>query len=258
MKKPLRQVALVVLVALTVVQGACDSPRVRSTAGPDPARVPARADSVRPADPLYYDVRFGSIQVRNTRSRGADTLYASIAVSVNGVSRGPPAFFDGVSGRNFNNGFFPLFNAGREFIRVPTGAVNDGDTLTVTYTLINSGSPVDAGNYRNAADAISTSACKSSSNEGDTSGWACIAARVGRFFVGWLVVNCDGLVAADSFTISGKELRERSQQPPGLPMEGLYGWGRSKTDIGSDSPQGCGSISNYRVDLFLVRPRPRA
>lgn len=215
------------------------------------------AASVLAADKLTYDVRLGSIQIRDTRSRGDDTLYASITVSVNGKSKGT-ATWDGTGGRQKNNGFYPLFNAGgaaaRDFIKVSTGPISDTDVVTVSFALLNTGKDPHTADYNSAADNLTKTACQSSADSPDNSGWVCILAEVGKAVVGWALTDCDGLLAADTFKITGSDLREKSEQGPGLPLEGLKSFGLSRDYYGTQSPSGCGHNSNFRVDLFIVRP----
>jgi len=59
--------------------------------------------------------------------------------------------------------------------------------------------------------------------------------------IGWVLADCDGPLAGDVFQLTGGDIIDRD-------------WVASKGYIGTDSPSGCGSNSNYHVVVF-TRPR---
>jgi hypothetical protein len=167
-----------------------------------------------------YNIRLGGVNILNTRSRGTDTIYAQITVSVNGRVVGTAPWNGTCSdssclpGRDMNNGPHKFGMA----VSADTGPISDTDKVTWSYQVINSGhsnGDPTAKNYTDAANAVTSAGCQSNSNDdSDNSGWLCAGAKVGKALVGWLVANCDGPLAADSITMTGAQLYAKTQVHP--------------------------------------------
>jgi len=191
--------------------------------------------------PDNYDVAFSAIRIRNTRSRHQDTLWIRISVSVDGQDRGT-ANWDGTGGRDKNNGYFDgLRNAQGKLIGVSTGPITDGSAVKVSFLVLNSGHTPNEKAYSDALAAISSAATTYGGLWGYLIG---SLTAVASLFVG---ANCDGPVAADAFTVTGKQIRE------GINVHPYYNWVNPSGYIGPNSPQGCGSNSNYDAVVQFTR-----
>src|SRR5262249_21866293 len=141
-----------------------------------------------------------------------------------------------------NDGYYDgLRNANNALIGVSTGPITDNSKVTVTFLVLNSGHTPQEEAYSKALKAISGAGAE----VGGPWGYAVAGlGAVGALLVG---ANCDGAVAADSFTLTGQELRNNFQG------QGYYNWLREYR--GTDSPQGCGKNSNYdAIVQFTMHP----
>jgi hypothetical protein len=214
----------------------------------------------QPATSANYNIRLGGVNILNTRSRHEDTIYAQLTVLVNNrVVR--TVQWDGTCsdrscapGRDMNNGLHVFGLA----VSSDTGPVGPTDRVTWSFQLINAGHPPSSQNYTDAANAAASAGCQSDpNNPNDNSGWICVAGRLAQVLVGWLVApNCDGPIAADSVTMTGAQLLALTQSRP-VPAAHKYSYGWSKHYPGVDSAAGCGSNSDYWVDVWIDRNMPR-
>lgn len=104
--------------------------------------------------------------------------------------------------------------------------------MKVTFLVLNSGHGPNDVAYGKALDALSSEAEKKKGG----GIWKTILVTFAEF-AKLLVADCNGPVAADSFTLTGKEIRERIGSNP------YYNWVNQYP--GTDSPAGCGGNSNY-------------
>lgn len=215
-----------------------------------------------------FRIRLASAQVRNTRSRGDDTIWASLQLVVNGTPS-PTVSWDGLGlkqvngtrlpeGRDWNNGLHFFGTEARSNVQLDTGNVGPGDLIEVVFHVLNKGhgGAPTTDQYNAASKAITDSLCKSDGNiPGDDGGWICIAARIGAAIFGWLITDCDGPVAADRVQFKGADLDRIVPNPSNLIAQPetarTYHWSRNYA--GSDSPTGCGSNSDYRIDMGFIR-----
>jgi hypothetical protein len=188
-----------------------------------------------------YDIALSAIRIRNTRARHQDTLYFRIGVSVDGTDIGT-ATWDGTGGRDKNNGYYDtLRNGDGKPIAVSTGPIEDSSLVKVSFIIMNSGHSPSEAEYGKALAAVSAAAGKIGGV------WGYVASAVTGVLAFLVGANCDGAVAADSYVLSGEEIRERLGNNP------YYNWGDVDGYIGRDSSDGCGSNSNYSVTLQLTR-----
>jgi hypothetical protein len=204
------------------------------------------------AETHNYNIRLASVLVRNTRSRHNDSVYATIAGFISGTKIGE-ARWDGTCndnscspGRDFNNGLHVFGGA----VSFDTGEIDDATTVRTVVEIVNSGhSDVAATAASTTVAALGSALC--------TTIVGCAAGAVGAAMTSWLFTDCDGPLALASFDITGAQLRARAPSQPlndyarfgGLDIPGTDG----NTFYGTDSPSGCGSNSNYRVDLAVYR-----
>jgi hypothetical protein len=198
----------------------------------------ARSDSV--PGTANYNVAFSAIRIRNTRSRHQDTLWIKINVSVDGVDRGT-ATWDGTGSRDKNNGYYDtLRNAGKQLIGVPTGPITDSSMVRVSFLVMNSGHTPNEDNYSKALASVSAAA--------DTgSVWGYVVGALTSTLSFLVGANCDGPVAADSFQISGRQLREK------LAGHSSYQWSDKTGYVMTNTPHGCGSNPNYSCIVQFTR-----
>jgi hypothetical protein len=198
--------------------------------------------------PQRYYINLTTILIRNTRSAHQDTNYAMFNLTVNGQDKGtvkwdgschaPDCTNKVANCRDMNNGTHNFGCA----LGVDTGLINDTDTVEWTATVVNSGHPPSDDNYNKAASNISQAAC----NDPQNNQLACLISSVGQIFAGWAFANCDGPVGEEKVTTTGADLYNKTNN-----ARSLYIW--SQDSYGTDSPSGCGSNSNYRLDVYIER-----
>jgi hypothetical protein len=203
-----------------------------------------------------YTFRFAQFQIKNTRSgnlfgNATDTDYASLAVT---VGKGKPQVQMQFMG-NLTNGIYPtnLAFGGVE--------VADDEHVIMTYHIINSsqGQTAAFGYLETAAQKLATAgASAAASAVGDAIG-AAVGAALGLAvpvplvgsalgaLAGWLIGDawgiafpqCDGQVAAAVHIFTGAELRAMTATGTRVSLE---------DNPGLNSPDGCGSNSDYVVE----------
>jgi hypothetical protein len=202
-----------------------------------------------------YEVQLGSLQILQIRSAHNDTLWASIRVAVNGTPQGTMPF-DGGNGRNAQKGLFPLHNrtaqsdVGKD-VAVNTGAISDTDVVTVSFLVANLGHPANQDVLDKGVDDLQSGACKvalSGADDSTVSDWICAATHVTNPIVHLFTINCDGVVAADTFTLTGKQLRDDFASLP----RGSRWWNWHAEYQGKPSPHECGQNSDYRVNIHFT------
>ena len=128
--------------------------------------------------PVNYTVRLASATVYDTRSRGDDTAYAALSVFVNGNRTGT-AIWDGkgwdgsrMEGRAWASGLHVFGTPSEGTVHVPTGRLQETDTVQIVFQILNSTTPPSSSSYESAAARIQQSTCAG----GDAgSAWECLA-----------------------------------------------------------------------------------
>jgi hypothetical protein len=202
-----------------------------------------------------YSFAVDSFVIKNTRSRHKDTDYISASVAVAGR---PPLKATQKLG-DLNNG---TFHTAIDFKGVP---VADNETAVFTYAIVNSGHSDPTAVEKTLEQAVSTLAEKGAQAAATAAGGAvgaALGASIGTAVVpvigtalgalaGWLVssagklifADCDGAVAAAVHTFTGSQLHAGTSQGRHL--------GESDHHPGTDSPDGCGSNSDYDVSWSI-------
>jgi hypothetical protein len=205
-----------------------------------------------PDPAINYDVAFSAIRIRKTRSSnlGKDTVYIKMSVAVDGKDKGT-VNWDGTScmelvnnnrvqhsGRDFKEGYFDAIrNANNALVGISTGPITGKSAVKVTFLVLNSGNSPNNEAYVNALDTLEKSA-----DEGKKDIWHTILKELAEF-AKLLFANCDGPVAADSFTITGQQIREHMAVEKKATGNDYYN--KDREYQGTDSPAGCGGNSNY-------------
>jgi hypothetical protein len=201
--------------------------------------------------PHSYSVQFSAVRIRQLRSQSKDTVYASMAVAVNGVTK-QTAAWDGRGGRNNNKGFLAFLQQDNALVLVNTGAINDSDVVKVSYVVANIGHSSDhtVKDLNSTVGSISTGACEAAalSSAGivtiPVAGTACAVSKAVSFITqnvaGLFSTNCDGVVDAQSFTLKRSDLVKEADVPGrAFMLEG--------PQVTQTSPRGCGHSSNYQA-----------
>ena len=110
--------------------------------------------------PVNYTVRLASATVYDTRSRGDDTAYAALSVFVNGNRTGT-AIWDGkgwdgsrMEGRAWASGLHVFGTPSEGTVHVPTGRLQETDTVQIVFQILNSTTPPSSSSYESAAGRI--------------------------------------------------------------------------------------------------------
>ena len=200
--------------------------------------------------PVSYIVRLASATVYDTRARDEDTVHASLAVFVNGERKGASIWdgkaWDGsrTEGRVWVTGLHVFGTPTESNLQVPTGRLQDTDTVQIVFGILNissGGNAPSSANHDAAADRIQQSAC--AGGDGG-SAWECLAPQAASILAGWSVANCDGLVAADKLVYTAMQLRRKTETGETVTVSNLY--------RASDAPVRCGN-SIYGVVVTLAR-----
>jgi len=225
--------------------------------------------------PSTFRFTLDSFLVANPRSSGSDSDYVTVTLSVGkwpirSLSDGP---YDGVKGLNYNVPF-PL----------ETLAVELCEPVFFTYTIVNTGDQGTATAIQSAivsgAESLVNSVVKSLATPGPKSlnlngvrvpaNYAgttilgvtpgAIIGALGEFVVGSLLscalsfvfADCDGIVVVDQRGF--QKGRDVQQLFAGLDATANYN--QATRFLGSDSPDGCFSNSDYTVHWSISRPLP--
>jgi hypothetical protein len=186
-----------------------------------------------------FRIAFDDIQIENTRSRFNDTDFASLSVTSD-VS----TYSQTLSLGDVDNGLWNVGLTTLPFDLVP----GKGNPVKMGYLVVNKGYSGDLTNFiktlNDIADRIADHYFPAGSTFFDAIHSAINAT------VAWLDPDCDGVVAADSFTIPTSELDSDTFFADRHRMHVHY--------PGSDSSTGCGSNSQYDVDSSILRERTAA
>jgi hypothetical protein len=206
-----------------------------------------------------YDFALEWFTIHNTRARHLDTDYASLSLSVGGQAASTKTQKMG----DLNNG---TYSTGLTFENV---AIGDEQIVVFSYTIMNNGHSNPDVVEKNLADAATTLANKAAQAAaqaavkpiaediaeeagtllGGTLGTIVvpvIGSAIGAL-AGWIVgktgaalfANCDGVVATGVHFFTGADLRSRTN--------GDRAVSATEKNPGTDSPDGCGSNSDYDV-----------
>ena len=197
--------------------------------------------------PVNYTVRLASATVYDTRSRGDDTAYAALSVFVNGNRTGT-AIWDGkgwdgsrMEGRAWASGLHVFGTPSEGTVHVPTGRLQETDTVQIVFQILNSTTPPLSSSYESAAARIQQATCAG----GDAgSAWECLAPQSADFLAGWPVAGCDGLVAADKLVYTAMQLRRKTETGDTVTLSHLY--------KGASAPVACNS-SIYGAIVTIAR-----
>jgi hypothetical protein len=179
----------------------------------------------------HYVISLDTFHISNTRAWHNDTDHVSFALKVGDQMQGDALTRD--TG-DVNNGDHPL---GLRFIL----QVSEPTTsIKFNYQILNSGSQNTEGIHK-ALDAAS----KALADKALTGDWRAAAGAVLAFLGGFLVANCDGLVAVDQIAVTGNDLANWTA------ATGMYT--ETRNYPGTDSAVGCGSNSKYSVTWSVIR-----
>lgn len=188
----------------------------------------------------YYFV-FSGVHIFNTRSRGNDTIYASITLNVDGKDLGTRLRKLG----DMNNGDHGFSN-GTE----PNGlwfgpiSLDENGRVSLTYSVMNIGHQSDSDAQR-AAQTAADAAAKYAQQKGTGSLYLDIAKAIIQALIGFAFANCDGPVANGGFVLTEMEI--------GAHIGPNGRWDIVNKSYGTDSPTGCGSNSDYNAHLIVLR-----
>jgi hypothetical protein len=197
-------------------------------AGAANAQTPKTADALSKGKNYVFTLE--SFQITDTRSRHKDTDHVSFAIKVG--DKVYPAKTKDMG--DLNNGTYKV-NLSFGPIEVPTPETK----VVLTYLILNSGHDKDKVSawLQKGSDGLLAKA--ESSAGGD---WGTVIKFVGGLGLNMVFANCDGWVAGDHITLTGKSLaaftaphRETRKYP------------------GTDSPRGCGHNSNYQVTWSITQ-----
>jgi hypothetical protein len=208
------------------------------------------------SDMPTYSFAVDSFVIHNTRSLRKDTDYISASVAV----AGRPALKSTQKLGDLGNGTY------RTAINFKDVAVANNETAVFSYAIVNSGHTDPNAAEKTLEQAVSTLAEKGAQAAATAAGGAigaALGASIGTAVVpligtalgalaGWVVssagklvfANCDGAVAAAVHTYTGAQLRAGTTQ--GRRLAG------TDHHPGTDSPDGCGSNSNYDVNWSVL------
>jgi hypothetical protein len=177
--------------------------------------------------PIVWVVTLDSINIRNTRSRHEDTLFASIAIK---VGSGQAVVSPVINLGDHNNGRFNISGCVTHAVRIPAL-----DTpVKVSVTVMNWGSNPNAEKVGDIAEAIvSTGADDVLPGSGEIiDAMYSVLGPLG-------FADCDGPVVLQVLGFGGLSPKPQTNRRPGhtIPFGG--------TDNGYNSPAGCGSNSIY-------------
>ncbi len=210
-----------------------------------------------------YTFRFVNFEILNTRSgnilsTSKDTDYASFSVT---VGNGQPQVKTQSMGNLSNGTYYPTN------LYFPSVNVADSDKVIVTYHIINSsiGEEQATAYLQQATEKLASIAATAAVTYAGAALGAAIGAALGLAIpipllgsalgalVGWLVgsvwgvafPDCDGPVAARVRVYTGADLRAATA------LNGGQNW--TENNPGVNSPDGCGSNSNYDVEYSVTR-----
>ncbi|AYK07556.1 hypothetical protein [Brevibacillus laterosporus] len=172
-----------------------------------------------------YRISIDNFRVTNTRSRHNDDNVISLAVKVG--DHEPVEASERIDG----------INNGTHSTRVSIDLDSQGKDVSFCYLIVNKG---HSNNEENARKAISEAAKAASS----AAGLGPVGDVVGRI-VNAIFANCDGIVAQDRIVYSNTNLVNLTGQTGKHSETRFY--------PGSDSPEGCGSNSEYYVTWTITR-----
>jgi len=197
--------------------------------------------------PVDYSVRLASATNYDTRSKEEDVVHASISVFVNAM-RKDTAIWDGkgwdgsrAEGRRWVPGLHVLGPLGTSTVEAVTGRLQDTDTLTIVFELLNSSGEPTAENHQAAAERIQRTECTGGD---DASAWDCLVPQADAVIAGWPAGSCAGLVAADKLVYTAMQLRRKTETGDTVTI--------TKNYRASDAPPGCG-FSIYGAVVTIAR-----
>jgi hypothetical protein len=185
----------------------------------------------------YFSVR--NVRIDNTRASHNDTDYFLSSVTVG--DRSFPKFF--VSMGDLNNGDYDV-----GAIIGPLPVEDTGVKVSFNYQIVNSGhrdpSIIQKG-LTDAADQIAKKLWEQAMASGNlwAAGGAGAIELATKVLLPALTANCDGLVVLDQLSLTGAQLLTRTKA----------GWSETRQYPGTDSPTGCGSNSDYKVNFSVYR-----
>lgn len=188
----------------------------------------------------YYFV-FSGVHIFNTRSRGNDTIYASITLSIDGKDFGTRLRKLGDM-NNGDHGFSNGVDAGGLWFGPISLDANA--RVSLTYSVMNIGHQSDA-EAQQAAQKAAEAAAKYAEQKGTGSLFLDIAKAIVQALIGFAFANCDGPVASGGFVLTEAEIAAHI-----LPNDR---WDIVNKSYGTDSPAGCGSNSDYNAHLIVLR-----
>ena len=185
----------------------------------------------------HYDYTFtiDSFKITNTRSVHNDTDYVSMAVV---VGDNPPINVPIKSMGDVNNGVHAVN------LSIPNVADPGGQRVAFSYSIVNNGHSSDT--FEQALSALVSAAATKAAEAGggalagpagEAVGSGAGAWAIGKL-LGIIFADCDGPVAAADHTYSAAELAAEANGKVVTTTD---------NNKGTDSPNGCGSNSQYYV-----------
>ena len=178
---------------------------------------------------------FSGIHISNTRSRHEDTDFAACALRVDGVDQGTKTKALG----NLNNGDHGISNGADGGPAFGPMELADNAKVEFSYSVVNHGHD-DMG--ANAASAAANAAITQAGPDG-SNGEALKA--LFNTLIGFVFANCDGGVVAGKREWIVSDLKQLFGNSNRLDLTGQHN--------GYDSDTGCGSNSDYRSHLIILK-----
>ena len=182
-----------------------------------------------------FTFKLDSFRITDTRSVHEDTDFVSISVV---VGSNAPIHLPAKAMGNLNNGVYPVN------LTIPNVAVAPGERVAFSYSIVNTGYAANSteADLVKATDAAATAAASAagaaiSAGTGTTIGKAA-GGWLGPEIAGVIFANCDGPVAAGDHIWTGEALAKLAVG---------HAVTTEDNNPGTDSPEGCGSNSQYYV-----------
>jgi hypothetical protein len=204
---------------------------------------------------MIFNFGVPKIHIESIRSAHTDTLYASTALHVMNEN--------GSLHQDYPSKTVPMGDhKGKEEVILnlpwlnvtvpdPSSATSDGGAVYWTFLLTNAGHK-DSGFETIASKAVDAyagafAAVSLQGGKAGVSGFLALSAVLGiQEMLSMLTADCDGVVAANAYAFTSKQLLVK------CPTKG-HVWSEVLPNPGTNSPAGCGSNSSYDVKYEIVR-----
>jgi hypothetical protein len=182
-----------------------------------------------------FTFTLNSFRITNTRSPHEDTDFVSISVV---VGSNAPIHLPAKSMGNLNNGSYPVN------LTIPNVVVAPGQKVAFSYSIVNTGYAADSteADLVKATDAAATAAASAAGGAVSAGAGTAVGTAAGGWLgpkiAGVIFADCDGPVAAGDHTWTGAALAAAALGKTVATED---------NNPGTNSPDGCGSNSQYYV-----------